>query len=355
MRTDYQEKRFLAKNREAFIGMDVHKESWQTTIRAEGEEVFHGRLPSEYQALKKLIERLPGCKVKVAYEAGPCGFSLYDKLTADGIETIVVPPTLIPVESGNKVKTDRRDSRKLAHLLERDMLKKVYVLSEEDRADRELVRTRRQINEHRSDAMRQIKSKLLFYGIKPPFTAEQSWSKAYVKWLKEYKFDSDLLRLSLDYLIGLYEYLTSQLVKLTKEVVLLARSKKYSKRVKLLKSVPGIGTLTAIEILVELQDMKRFKSSDQLAAYIGLTPSEFSSGQYVRQGRITRSGNKRVRACLVESSWILIAKDPFMRKRYQELKNRKGGKKAIIAIARMLIIRVRRILLDSEPYLLKAA
>lgn len=233
--------------------------------------------------MRKLIERLPGCTVKVAYEAGPCGFSFYHKLTADGIETIVVPPTLIPIESGNKVKTDRRDSRKLAHLLERDMLKKVYVLSEEDRADRELVRTRRQINEHRSDTMRQIKSKLLFYGIKPPFTAEQSWSKAYVNWLKEFALDSALLRLSLDYLIGLYEYVTSQLVKLTREVALLARSKKYHKRVQLLKSVPGIGTLTAIEILVELQDMKRFKSSDKLAAYIGLTPSEFSSGQYVRK------------------------------------------------------------------------
>jgi hypothetical protein len=114
MRTDYQGKRFLAKNQEAFIGMDVHKESWQVTIRAEGEEVFHSRLPSQYQALEKLIERLPGCTLKVAYEAGPCGFSLYDKLTAAGIETIVAPPTLIPVESGNKVKTDRRDSRKLA-------------------------------------------------------------------------------------------------------------------------------------------------------------------------------------------------------------------------------------------------
>ena len=176
-----------------------------------------------------------------------------------------------------------------------------------------------------------------------------------MKWLKEYKFDNDLLRVSLDYLIGIYEYLTSQLVKITKEVILLARSKKYSKRVKLLKSVPGIGTLTAIEILVELRDVKRFKSSDKLAAYIGLTPSEFSSGQYVRQGRITHCGNTRVRTCLIESSWILIAKDPFMRKRYHELKNRKGGKKAIVAIARMLIIRVRRILLDNEPYLLKAA
>jgi transposase len=355
MRTDYHEKRILAKGREVSIGIDVHKESWQSTIRAEGEEVFHGRLPSQYQALKKLIERLPGCTVKVAYEAGPCGFSLYDKLTADGVETIVVPPTLIPVESGNKVKTDRRDSRKLAHLLERGMLKQVYVLSEEDRADRELVRTRRQINEHRSDTMRQIKSKLLFYGINPPFTATQRWSKAYVKWLKEYSFDSELLRLSLDHLIGLYEYLTSQLIKITREVILLARSKKYSKKVQLLKSVPGIGTLTAIEILVDLQDMKRFKSADKLAAYIGLTPSEFSSGQYVRQGRITRCGNKRIRSCLVESSWTLIGKDPFMGKRYQELKNRKGGKKAIVAIARMLIIRVRRILLDNEPYLLKAA
>ena len=104
MRTDYHEKRFLAKGQDVSIGIDVHKESWQTTIRAEGEEVFHGRLPSQYQALKKLIERLSGCTVKVAYEAGPCGFSLYDKLIADGIETIVVPPTLIPEESRNESK-----------------------------------------------------------------------------------------------------------------------------------------------------------------------------------------------------------------------------------------------------------
>jgi len=176
-----------------------------------------------------------------------------------------------------------------------------------------------------------------------------------MKCLRECAFDSDLLRLSLDYLIGLYEYLTSQFVKLSKQTVLLARRKKYCKRVKLLKSVPGIRTLTAIGILVELQDVKRLKSSDKLAACIRLTPSEFSSGQYVRQRRRTRCGNKRVRSCLVESSWILIGKDLDMRSRYQELKNRKGAKKAIVAIARILIIRVRRILLDNEPYLFKAA
>ncbi|HMK60972.1 MAG TPA: IS110 family transposase, partial [Dissulfurispiraceae bacterium] len=220
--------------------------------------------------------------------------------------------SLIPIESGNKVKTDRRDSRKLAHLLESGILKKVYVLSEEDRADRELVRTRRQILEHRSDVMRQIKSKLLFYGIKPPFRAKQSWSKAFINWLKEFTFERDLMRLSFDYLIELYEYLTSQLRRISKQIILLAKSRKYCKRVDLLKSVPGIGTLIAIEILVELQDVKRFSSSDKLAAYIGLTPSEFSTGQYIRQGRITRCGNKRVRTSLVEACWHVINKDPFL-------------------------------------------
>jgi transposase len=165
MREGYQKKEVLARSKSVFIGIDVHKESWQVTVRAEEEEVFHGRLPSDYHALDRLIARLLKCTIKVAYEAGPRGFWLYDKPTADGIDTIVVPPSLIPVESGNKVKTDKKDSRKLVHLLEKKMLKQVYVLSEEDRADREFLRTRRQVLEHRSDVMRQIKSKLLFHGL----------------------------------------------------------------------------------------------------------------------------------------------------------------------------------------------
>ena len=96
--------------------------------------------------------------------------------------------------------------------------------------------------------------------------------------------------------------------------------------------------------------MERFRSADELASYIGLTPSEYCTGQYVRQGRITRCGNKRVRTCLVESSWILIRKDPLMRLKYNQLKQFKGAKRAIIAIARKWIIRIRRLLLNNEPY-----
>lgn len=351
MKQDNQNWEILTRGKDVYVGIDVHKESWQVTVQLEGEEVFHGRLPSQYQALQKLFAKFRRSTIKVAYEAGPCGFWLYDKLIADGIETIVVPPSLIPIESGNRVKTDKRDSRKLANFLERNMLKKVYVLTEEDRADRELVRTRRQLVEHRSDVARQIKSKLLFYGVESPFPAKQHWTKLYIKWLRGLSTDHKGLALSLEFMIDLYEQLTDQIKKIMKKVIELTKSAKYAHKVALLRSIPGVGTLIAIEILVELQDMKRFKSGEKIASYIGLTPSEYSTGQYTRQGRITRCGNKRVRTSLVEGSWILIYKDPVMKFKYERLKRRKGAKRAIVAIARNLIIRMRIMLINDEPYI----
>ena len=343
--------RTAVREREVFVGIDVHKESWQVTVRREEEEVFHGRIASDYRILRRILNRFAGSKIKVAYEAGPCGFGLYDQLREDGVEGIVVPPSLIPIESGNKVKTDKRDSRKLARLLESNMLKRVFVLTQEDRADRELLRTRRQMVEHRNDVARQIKSKLLFYGIRSPFSAGAGWSKGYIQWIKDLSLGSEVLKVSFQSLIELYEYLTGQVIAVSRKVVELSRSEKYRKRVQLLRSVPGIGILIAMEILVEIQDMARFKRAEELASYIGLTPSEFSTGSYVRQGRITRCGNKRVRTCLVEASWILIQKDWGLRKKYDRLKQWKGAKRAIIAIARHLIIRIRRILLNKEPYI----
>ncbi len=138
MRGRNQGKRNAVKGKEVFVGIDVHKESWQVTRRMEGEEVFHGRLASDYRVLRRILNRFAGSKIKVAYEAGPYGFGLHDQLKEDGVEAIVVPPSLIPIESGNKVKTDKRDSRKLARLLESNMLKRVHVLTPEERAARRL-------------------------------------------------------------------------------------------------------------------------------------------------------------------------------------------------------------------------
>ena len=354
MRTQEQAVRKVISAKDVYVGIDVHKESWHVTIRSDGEERFNGRIPGQYQALKRVLERYRDVRIKVAYEAGPFGFWLLDRLVQDGIEAIVVPPSLIPVESGNKVKTDKRDSRKLATLLEKNMLKRVYVLTREEREHRDLLRTRRQIVDHRNNVARQIKSKLMFYGITSPFTSTTRWSLQYLEWLKTITFETTYLKEAFDLLIQLYEYLTLQIARINRMVVLLCRDKKYRHKIKLLCSAPGIGKLTAIELLVELQDMARFKSAEELASYIGLTPAEYSTGERTRQGRITRCGNKRVRTYLVESTWVLITKDPYLRAKYLRLKSLRGGKRAVIAIARKFLIRLRRMLLDNVPYRMAA-
>ena len=332
------------------MGIDVHKENWHVTALVAGEELFHGRIPGEYAALRKLLNRCVECQIRLAYEAGPCGFGLHDRLQAEGLEVLVVPPSLIPVESGNKVKTDRRDSRKLARLLEGHLLKRVRVLTPGERAHRKVLRTRRQLVHHRSDVARQIKSKLLLYSIRAPFSAQQQWTGPYLRWLKGLCWEEACLQVCLEVLLRLYEELTVQVKALERRIKALAATEKYQGRVRLLRTVPGIGFLTTMEILTELQDISRFDSPQRLASSLGLTPSEYSSGPRVRQGRITRCGNKRVRSCLVESAWTLIGKDPQMRQRYLRIKARRGAKRAIIAIARTLSGRIRRILFTREPY-----
>ena len=331
------------------VGIDVHKQSWRVTAMVEGVVIKAVTIKPYYSVLKKILSHFSGAHIRVAYEAGPAGFSLYDELTADHIECMVVPPSLIPVESGNRVKTDKKDSTKLAHYLENNLLKRVWVLSKEERAHRQLLRTRRQIAHHRSDVMRQIKSLLLFHGIPYPSEGPQIWTKTFVRWLRTVKGDEYIVH-SLNVLIDVYEYLTQQVKGLTEEVIKLARSEKYAHRVQVLTSIPGIGVLSAIEILVELQDVGRFRSADQLAAYIGVTPSQYSSGERVRMGSITHLGNHRVRTILVESSWTVIRKDPSLYKVYESIKQRRGAKRAIIAISRKLVIRMRRLLLDDKPY-----
>jgi len=194
MKTALVMRRGSVVGKDIYVGIDVHKENWQITVRTDGEEIFNGRIPGQYQSLKKFFERYQGSRMKVAYEAGPFGFWLSDKLTMDGIEVLVVPPSLIPTESGNRVKTDRRDSKKLAKLLESNMLKRVYVLTPEEREHRDLLRTRRQIVDHRNDVARQIKSKLLFYGITPPLTTSECWSLKYIKWLKTIQLTTTYLK-----------------------------------------------------------------------------------------------------------------------------------------------------------------
>lgn len=341
------------KGKDVYVGIDVHKTTWTLTAICEGEIVYDGTIPAEFKRLDNILPRFSQSKVHTVYEAGSFGFWLHDHLTERGYISTVTPPSLVP-RIGGKVKTDRRDSKKLAGMLAGEFLKRVYVLTPEERGDRELVRTRNQIERHRKRVQNQIKAKLLFHGVKKPKRLnDKHWSQEYLRWLEGIIWEYEHLRISMAYLLELFRHLDREYKELTRKIGELAQTEKYEERVRILTSIPGIGIFTAMTILVELQDVERFKNADEIASFLGLTPSQYSTSDRVRFGHITHCGNVHVRKALVQSSWTLIRYDKAMRNKYDRLKRQLGnGKKAIVAIARTLAIRMRRLLLDKQEYVL---
>ena len=334
---------------ELFIGIDLHKRRWHLTIRTADVEIFSNSIVGRWQDLRRVISRYKDCRIRAVYEAGYFGFWLFDHLTQYGVQCIVTPPSLIPQEQGNRVKTDRLDSRKLARLLAKGLLKSIWVPSAEERFHRQVIRRRRQLVGDRVRTQNRIKSELCFYGIDLPAPQGQ-WSKVYFENLQRIKFKNRWMQQSFNQLLEQYEFLCAQIDKQTQLLKQLSQLPLYRDRVKILRSIPGIGLLTAMEILLELQDVSRFRRGEQLAAYVGLTPSQYSSADRIRMGRITRMGKNTVRSALVESCWHLIRKDKAMRKKYEQIKARAGGKRAIVAVSRKLILCIRRLLLDNRPY-----
>ena len=339
----------LIQGEELFVGIDLHKRRWHATIRTFDVEIFSSSIAGSWEDLRRILSRYKGCRINAVYEAGYLGFWLFDLLTHYGVNCIVTPPSLIPQEYGNRVKTDRLDSRKLAQLLAKGLLKSVWVPNAKERFHRQVIRRRRQLVGDRVRTQNRIKSELYFYGVDLP-APQGKWTQVYFTNLQRIKFKNHWMQQSFKRLLEQYEFLCAQIDKQTQLLKQLAQLGLYRDRVKILRSIPGIGILTAMEILLELQDVSCFRRPEQLAAYVGLTPSQFSSADKIRMGRITRAGKTTVRAALVESCWHLIRKDTAMRKKYEQIKARAGGKRAIVAIARNLILRIRKMLLDNQPY-----
>ena len=332
-----------------FVGIDMHQRQWRVTIRTVEVELMSAGIPGDWQSLRRLLERYHGHPVEVVYEAGCFGYWLHDRLVEFGAQCIVTPPSLIPRESGNRVKTDRRDSRKLALLLAKGMLKRVYVPTPQEREQRAVVRRRRQLIRERVRTQNRIKAELRFYGLRLPEITGR-WSKLYVENLHRIRFSTRWQQESFESLLAQYEFFTQQIERQTRLLRSLSQAAEYRERVQILQSIPGVGLIAAMELLLELQDVARFRRADQLAAYVGLTPAQHSSGDVVRMGRITRSGKNSLRGTLVEAAWRMVSKDSAMRRQYEGLKVRAGAKRAIIAVARRLLLRARRMLLDGRAY-----
>jgi transposase len=344
-------KKELQPGDKVFVGIDMHKLKWHVTARTADFELFCGSIPGKWEALQRILDRYKGHQIYTVYEAGYFGFWLHDNLIEYGAECVVTPPSLIPQEYGNRVKTDRRDSRKLAHFLAKGMLKRVWVPTEKERYHRQVIRRRRQLIGDRIRTQSRIKAELRLYGIDIP-EPQGKWTKIYLGNLGRIRFNNRWMQESFKRLLELYCFLDKQIIKQTDLLRKLSETKLYQERVKILTTAPGIGMIAAMELLLELQDVSRFQRADQIAAYVGLTPSQYSSADKVRMGRITCVGKNSLRATLVQASWALIRKDGVMREKYDRLKSRSGGKRAIVAVARTLLIRMRRMLLDNNPYVI---
>lgn len=335
-------------NKNVYVGIDVHKKSYSVAIYFEGEIVKKATMPADS---KKLIESLkawlPGANIYSAYEAGFSGFVLHRLLIDEGIKNIVVNAASVEVAANDKTKTDKRDAKKIAEQLAAKRLTGIYIPSPEEELRRQITRTREQIVRLRTSIANKIKGKLHYFGYIDA-NDDRRMSASFIEWIETLNLPSEL-RTALNLLIKHWELCTAQLKEL--EVDLLAQSFEDSECEEVYRSVPGIGALSARVLANELGDLaKRFKNQDSVYQYTGLTPSEYSSGEHVRKGHIDRQGSSRVRQMLVEIAWRAIDVDGALRESFERISSRRGKTRAIVAIARKLIGRIRACFVHKTLY-----
>lgn len=266
---------------------------------------FWGRIPADLESLDKLIRQLrkKGHKrLRFVYEAGPCGYEYYRHLKAKGHECVVAAPSKIPIKPGERIKTNRRDALKLARLDRSGDLKAIYIPEEEDEAMRDLSRGRATAVVAATRVKQQIKSLLLRHGIR--YTGRgKSWSKDYREWARRVKLAHEAQNYVLsEWLVSLdqSEALIGRLTEKIRELLPMWRMQPV---VMALQALRGVAMVTAVEMVAEVGDLTRFQNPKEIMGYLGLVPSQHSTGDKRRLGPITKTGNVHARRALVESAW----------------------------------------------------
>jgi transposase len=348
----FQNTEKFVEGKEVFCGIDVHLNNWSICFYCDGEVVEKHRLFPKYENLLHLLKSHFGTAraMSIVYEAGFSGFWLYRRLTADGYRCMVTPPNRIP-RQGDRVKTDRRDAEKLARFLAAGLLKNVIVPSPETESHRRLLRRRSRLVRKQTQIKNQIKSFLNLYGFEKPDSIRSPWSKAYMEWLQNLRFEQESDSFILSGMLRNCRQIREELAELTRYIRRLAYGNQYYDSFNRLTALRGVGLVTAMTFLLELFDISRFGNTAKFSSYLGMSPSQHSSGDQVHMGAISRQGNSHLRYVLVESAWTVIRHDPSLREKYNRIRARgTNGNKAIVAVARSLAIRLRRCLLDGVEY-----
>lgn len=354
MRTEITKDSF--KDQSFYVGIDVHKKSWQVTIL--GEQYEHKTMsqnPDPDLLAAYLKRNFPGGNYHAVYEAGFSGFESCRKLNKLGVNCLVIHPADVPTSEKEKLqKTDKSDSRKLARSLRSNEFEAIHIPDPELEADRALVRQRFRLVKDVGRTKNRVKSLLFQFGIAIPdrFTASQTrhWSKIYINWLKGLAIDRLSLKQVLDNYIAIGESQRKDLLLLNKQVRNLSLTEAYKNNYRLLLSVPGIGLMTAMTFLAQIGDIGRFERLDDLCNYIGLVPKMYGSGEKMQVGKMIKRGRKELKIMLIEASWEAIRKDPALMLKFNELSKRMHKNKAIVRIARKMLSRIRFALDNQQPY-----
>lgn len=289
-----------------FVGLDVHKCWINVAVLLPGHDVpIEWRIANEAPSIRRMLRRVaelsPG-DVRYCYEAGPCGYALQRQIISwSDASCMLVAPSLIPRKPGERIKTDRRDAKKLAQLFRAGLLTEVHPLTEDDEAARDLSRARDDLREDLTRARHRLSKFLLRRAI--TFTGKKAWTLAHRRWLESLRFDNPAdSAVVADYLLAI-EHIEQRLKSLLVHVERLAQDPRYARVVATLRCFRSIDTLSAVGYAVELHNFERFTSARRLMSFVGLIPSEHSSGERRRQGSITKTGNSHVRRLLIEASW----------------------------------------------------
>jgi len=350
---------FIPREYDIFAGLDVDRKSISVTFTSHQGFLRSLRMPYRVDHLVHYVgKHFANQRVVFAYEAGPTGYGLYDGLVAHAYPCLIAAPAMIPRAPGQRVKTNRLDSRALAENLRGGQLRSLHVPSPVYRELRHLTQLRDTVVSQAVATKQRIKSLLLFEGLAfPPAAAGHQWSlqvKAQLRTLP----CAPPVRFKLDQLLATLAFAEQQVLQTTREIRRFCRTEpELARCIQYLMTVSGIGWITASQLLARIGDWRELKNIRQLGAFVGVVPTEHSTGEGPQRGAITRTGDARLRAKLIQAAWAAIRHDAELRPCFRAVCQRhppdRGPRIAIVAVARKLTVRIAVVLRQQRPFVLR--